>query len=74
MTRHAGAQGAVIEMSCDDSLDVSVLDDGPATAAWTPGVGLSAMRERAAEVGARFEAGPTTSGGRVFLSIPLGPR
>ena len=74
VTRHARAQGALIEVSCEDTLDVSVLDDGPATAAWTPGVGLSAMRERAAEVGARFEAGPTPSGGRVFLSIPLGLR
>ncbi len=72
VTRHAGARGAVIEISCNGSLDVSVLDDGLVATAWTPGVGLSAMRERAAEVGARFEAGPTTSGGRVFLSIPLG--
>jgi two-component system NarL family sensor kinase len=71
VTRHAGARGAVIEISCNGSLDVSVLDDGSIDTAWAPGVGLSAMRERAAEVGARFEAGPTTSGGRVFLSIPL---
>lgn len=72
VARHAAARGAVIEVSCDGTLDVTVVDDGAGTTAWTPGVGLQAMRERAAEVGARFEAGPSKVGGRVFVSIPLG--
>jgi two-component system NarL family sensor kinase len=72
VARHATASEAQIEVRCHDSLDVTVTDDGPRTSAWTPGVGLEGMRERAAEVGARFEAGPSRSGGRVFVSIPLG--
>jgi two-component system NarL family sensor kinase len=29
------------------------------------------MRERAGELGGRFEAGPSPSGGRVHVSFPL---
>ena len=71
VSRHASATGAVVEVRCHDSLDVAVTDDGKSAAAWSPGVGLEAMRERATEVGGRFEAGPSIRGGRVFVSIPL---
>jgi two-component system NarL family sensor kinase len=71
VSRHATATAAVVEVSCHDSLDVVVTDDGKSAAAWSPGVGLEAMRERAAEVGGRLEAGPSVRGGRVFVSIPL---
>ncbi len=74
VSRHATATGAVVEVSCHDSLDVAVTDDGRSVAAWSPGVGLEAMRERAAEVGGSFEAGPSLQGGRVFVSIPLAAR
>lgn len=60
-----------VEVRCHDHLDVAVTDGGRDSRAWSPGVGLEAMRERAAEVGGRFEAGPSLSGGRVFVSIPL---
>jgi len=50
-----------------------ITDDGPADHSWTPGVGLQAMRERAAELGGRFEAGPTPDGWRVAASFPLEP-
>jgi two-component system NarL family sensor kinase len=36
-----------------------------------PGVGLSAMVERAAEVGGWCTAGPTADGGRVDAVLPL---
>jgi two-component system NarL family sensor kinase len=71
VARHAGASGAVLEVRCDTSLDVEVTDDGPSNVGWSPGVGLGAMRERAAEVGGLFEAGPSRRGGRVYVSIPL---
>jgi len=71
VARHAGARGASLQLRCRDRLDLEVLDDGPATAPWSPGVGLSGMRERAVELGGTFEAGPCASGGRVFVSIPL---
>jgi signal transduction histidine kinase len=71
VARHAVATSAVIEVRCDDTLDVVVTDDGANHASWSPGVGLEAMRERAAEVGGFFEAGPSRRGGRVFVSIPV---
>lgn len=71
VSRHSTATGAVIEVRCHDTLDVAVTDDGTDAAAWSPGVGLETMRERAAEVGGRLEAGPSVGGGRVFVSIPL---
>lgn len=71
ISRHATATEAKVEVRCDDNLDVAVTDDGRSVAVWAPGVGLEAMRERAAEVGGRFEAGPSVTGGRVFVSIPL---
>jgi two-component system NarL family sensor kinase len=73
VTRHAGASAAQLRVSCaDDRLEVVVTDDGPVRGQWAPGVGLEAMRERAAEVGGRFAAGPTPEGGRVTVSIPFG--
>lgn len=69
--RHAQATRAVIELHCADRLEVMITDDGAADHSWTPGVGLQAMRERAAELGGRFEAGPTPDGWRVAASFPL---
>jgi signal transduction histidine kinase len=40
--------------------------------AWPAGVGLTSMRERAAQVGGSLAAGPTLSGGRVEALLPLG--
>jgi two-component system NarL family sensor kinase len=71
VARHAVATSAVVEVRCDDTLDVVVTDDGANHASWSPGVGLEAMRERASEVGGFFEAGPSRGGGRVFVSIPV---
>lgn len=71
VARHAGASGAVLQLRCATTLDLEVTDDGGRAVSWSPGVGLQTMRERAAEVGARFEAGPAHGGGRVFVSIPL---
>jgi two-component system, NarL family, sensor kinase len=70
VARHADASGVVLTLRCNDQLELEVADDGNAHT-WVPGVGLQAMAERAAEVGARFEAGPSASGGRVYVAIPL---
>ena len=53
---------------------MSVSDDGTAGNDWTPGVGLNAMAERAAELGGSFHAGPSPDGGRVQASFPLAAR
>jgi two-component system NarL family sensor kinase len=71
VARHALASNAVIEVRCNGTLELVVTDDGASHAAWSPGVGLESMRERAAEVGGIFEAGPSRRGGRVFVSIPM---
>lgn len=72
VARHAAATGAVLQVRCDGTLDLEVLDDGAGSAAWCAGVGLTGMRQRALEVHGTFQAGPSGSGGRVFVSIPLG--
>jgi signal transduction histidine kinase len=61
-------------LRCDSDLEIEVTDDGPPNGAWRPGVGLHAMRERAAELGGTFNAGPTQAGGIVHASFPLKPR
>ncbi len=71
VVRHSRATSAVLALRCGDDLEVEVTDDGPPNGAWRPGVGLHAMRERAAELGGAFEAGPTPTGGRVHARFPL---
>lgn len=71
VVRHSKATGAVVRLHCDQRLELSITDDGPPNGAWAPGVGLSAMRERAAELGGSFQAGPTPTGGNVVASFPL---
>ncbi|TDD59586.1 two-component sensor histidine kinase [Kribbella antibiotica] len=72
VVRHSRATSAVLALRCGNDLEVEVTDDGPPNGAWHPGVGLHAMRERAAELGGVFEAGPTPTGGRVHARFPLG--
>ena len=71
IARHTAARRAVVEVRCAEALVLQVTDDGPPGGSWTPGIGLSGMRERAGELGGLFEAGPDAAGGRVFVSIPL---
>lgn len=71
VVRHSRASTATVRVSVADTLVVEVTDDGLPNGTWQPGVGLRAMRERAAELGGRFEAGPSASGGRVRVSLPL---
>jgi two-component system NarL family sensor kinase len=72
VARHSGAGRACVRLEAvPDELRVSVTDDGAADGRWQPGVGLSAMAERAAEVGGWCSAGPTTGGGRVEAVLPL---
>ena len=59
-----------VDAALDRALEVSVVDDGTARAAWSDGVGLASMRERAAELGGTCVAGPTSAGGRVDAVLP----
>jgi two-component system NarL family sensor kinase len=71
VVRHSRATSASVRLHCDGRLEVSVSDDGPPDGAWTAGVGLQAMRDRAVELGGSFRAGPSPQGGRVVASFPL---
>jgi signal transduction histidine kinase len=71
VVRHSKASRALIQVSVGDRLEVSVTDDGPPNGRWSPGVGLTAMRERVTELGGAFEAGPSPTGGQVVAWFPL---
>jgi signal transduction histidine kinase len=69
---------AVLRWS-DDGVDLTVSDDrradNPAGGPDVPsgGYGLTGLRERAELVGGTLQAGPTATGLRVTLSLPLVP-
>jgi two-component system, NarL family, sensor kinase len=71
VVRHSRATSALVRLRCGERLDLSITDDGPPNGTWAPGVGLHAMRERTAELGGSFQAGPTPNGGQVVASFPL---
>ena len=71
IVRHSDAGRARVTVAVGPALVVQIDDDGSNAAAWTPGVGLQAMRERALELGGAFSAGATSEGGRVRAAIPL---
>jgi signal transduction histidine kinase len=71
VVRHAKASSVVVRLRCAQELEVEVTDDGPPNGPWRPSVGMQAMRERAAELGGGFEAGPTAAGGRVLARLPV---
>jgi signal transduction histidine kinase len=69
--RHAGASRARVAIRYEpDALVVQVEDDGGGAANGVPeaqdGHGLAGMRERAAAIGGRLEAGPVPTPGRGF--------
>jgi signal transduction histidine kinase len=75
VARHAGpdASARVRLTRRDGVVEVEVRDDGHGAAGPVrPGGGLTGMRERAAALGGRFEAGGAPNGGfRVWASLPV---
>ncbi len=70
--RHAATDRAAVTLRLPgDGLHLAVLDGGRSAAAWTPGVGLASMRERAETVGGTCAAAPTPNGGRVMAHLPF---
>jgi signal transduction histidine kinase len=50
--RHAAATQCVVRFNCGEQLELEIADDGCGIGADThPGIGLTSMRERAAELG-----------------------
>ena len=73
VARHASATRASVSFAVGDrGLVLTVRDDGGAGSAWTPGVGIASMRERALQVGGTLTAYATDVGGVVEAALPLG--
>ena len=77
--KHAGARGVRIEFAClGTSLQINIRDDGrgfsPHVVAQQPErYGLQAMRERAEELGGRFQViSQPGQGAEVIVQVPLG--
>jgi signal transduction histidine kinase len=76
VVRHSGARACRVRLDSGGGgqLVGEVCDDGACAGPWAAGVGMLAMRERAAEVGATLTAGPTADGGTVRACFPLPAR
>ncbi|MGA4843197.1 sensor histidine kinase [Streptomyces sp. G45] len=76
--RHSRADHALVRIRVDgdhDGLRIDVTDNGgPPAGPWRPGVGLSTMAERAAELAGWCHCGPGPDGGEVCAVLPLRPR
>lgn len=72
--RHSGTDqvSLAIGHECDHLL-VSVRDGGESKGPWVPGVGLSSMRERAAEIGGSIDLSSNGNGTEVIARLPLEP-
>jgi two-component system NarL family sensor kinase len=73
VTRHSSASAAVITIAFgSDGLQLHVHDDGVNIGGgWQPGVGLTSIRERVAELGGRCVIQHDRTGGRVDVTLSL---
>jgi two-component system, NarL family, sensor kinase len=71
--RHSGGRHCRVRLAtAGDDLVLDIHDDGTSPGPWKPGVGLTAMRERTAELGGTLRAGPDpTVGASVTATFPL---
>jgi two-component system NarL family sensor kinase len=72
VVRHAEAARCWLRIEASEVVEIEVVDDGVGLATGTPaGVGLSAMRERAAELGGTVTVGPRPPHGtRLHVRLP----
>ena len=73
VTRHSRARACAVRLVRDDGrgLSVEVRDDGQGLDGRPAGVGLTAMRERAAELGGSFRIESLGPGTRVLAHLPI---
>lgn len=72
VARHAGARHCQVRVTCNETLDVEVTDDGHGIPARPPGVGMASMRERAAELGGSCTVASRPGGGTdVLARLPV---
>jgi signal transduction histidine kinase len=76
VTRHSSASAASVTLAVEDSaLIVAVHDDGVnISGAWQPGVGLTSIQERAAELGGQCTIHTDRTGGRIHVRLPIPTR
>lgn len=73
VTRHSGARHCLVQLAVNGALQLDVADDGIGFAlGQQAGVGITSMRERAAELGGTFVVEPLTPGTRVRARLPIG--
>ena len=76
VVRHASARSCRITIKVDEALEIAVVDDGIGLPSEVrAGVGLTSMRERAAELGGTFTIERQPAGGtRLLARLPLPTR
>jgi signal transduction histidine kinase len=74
VVRHAHARTCKVQLAVDGALDITVADDGRGIARnHRAGIGLTSMRERAAELGGSCVVESVPNGGTsVRARLPLG--
>jgi len=71
--RHSGSDQADLRIGVDaGGLSVAIQDGGRTGRPWTPGVGLSSMKERAAEVGGTLRVDGDDRGFAIRALLPIG--
>jgi signal transduction histidine kinase len=70
--RHSGGDRAAVTLCVDGAaLAIEIRDNGRPERAWSPGVGLTSMRERAEMLGGTVSADADPTGGVVSARLPL---
>jgi len=72
VARHSGCDTETVGVHADlDALVIDVTDVGTTNGAWSTGVGIASMRERATELEGTLTAGIGVCGGHVHAVLPL---
>lgn len=71
--RHSGTDQIWLQISHKhDHLEVTIREAGSSDGAWVSGVGLTSMRERAAEIGGSVDIASNDNGSVVRALLPIG--
>ncbi|HET9649398.1 MAG TPA: histidine kinase [Microlunatus sp.] len=72
VAKHSNGNSACVSLSADDhDLTVTVSDNGSNDRPWAPGVGIVAMKERAAALGGTLTIGSGEFTGHIETKLPL---